>query len=172
VTRLVKGPGTEVLEREYVYSEPPISLTELADKYDLARSNVADKARIGKWYEKREEFRTRLAEKSREALAERWVEYETANREKLLNVASKFFDKYVEALASGEIKVNTRDLLGMVAMQRTLLADVSGKPVIDPKLVNPEGDEFTGSADEAREVIEQVKALMAGGTDAGTDPAA
>lgn len=170
MTRLQKGPGTVALEREYIYADPPISLTELADKHGLARSNVAAKANSGKWYEKREEFRARLTEKTREALAEKWVEYETANRERLMAVASKYLDKYVEALDAGEIKVTTRDMLGIAAMQRTIMADIVGKPVVDPKLIGPDGEEFDGSEEDARAVIEQVKALMAGGD--GGEPGA
>ena len=161
MTRLRKGPGTAELEREYLYSDPPITLTDLADKHGLARSNVADKARIGKWYERREEFRRQLSEKAREILLDEFVEYEVANRKKLLDVAAKYFDKYVTALDSGEVKVNTRDMILVASMWRTLVGDLASKPADDPKLVG--GGEFEGSAADAQAVIAQVKALMAGG---------
>lgn len=161
MTRLQKGPGTTVLEHEYVYSDPPMSLTDLADKYGLARSGVAGKAQVGKWFEKREEFRLRLTEKTREALAEKWVEYETANREKVMAVAATYLDKFVEALNSGEIKVSTRDMLGIVGMQRQLLTDVKGEAHIDPVLVGPDGSDFD-TPESAAEQIANVKRLMRG----------
>lgn len=160
VTRLAKGPGTDVLEREYVYADPVISLTELADKYGLARSGVADKARIGRWYEKREAFRTRLADKTREAMAERWAEFQTANYERLMKMAATYLDKYQAELETGAIKVSTRDMLGIAAMMRTFLDDMAKQPVSSPVDVTP------GDADDpetAAATIEYVKRLMAGG---------
>ena len=171
MTRLQKV-DPKVLRHEYVYAEPTISITELADKYGLARSGVADKARIGGWYEAREEFRAKVSEGTRDALAEKWVAFQTANYERLMEMAATYLDKYQAALKKDEIKVSTRDMLGIAAMMRTFLADMSRAPAdADPRLVNPDGEEFTGTEAEARSVIEQVKALMAGGTGDGTDAA-
>ena len=162
MTRLQRGPGTSVLEREYVYSEPPISLTDLADKYGLARSNVAGKANAGRWTEKRDEFRLRLAQKTREALSEKWVEAETAHREKILQTGAKYLDLYVKALDSGEIKVSTRDMLGVAAMMRTYLSDIKSEAVPDAVVVNPDGEVDFDSPDAARQAIEYAKRLMSG----------
>lgn len=163
MTRQVKGPGTDVLEREYVYGDPPISISDLAEKYGLARSNVADKANAGKWFQKREEFRRRLAEQTRDAMAEKWAEMQIAVYERLGKTAVAYLDIYEKALASGEIKPTTRDMLGIAAMMRTLTGDMVNKPV-GSAVVDPEtGDVFDGTAEDARIAIEKVKALMAGG---------
>lgn len=156
-----------VLEREYVYAEPPISITELSDKYGLARSGVADKARIGKWYEKREEFRKRLSDKTREAMAEKWAEMQTAVYERLMKSGITYLDQYDQALANGDIKPTARDMIAVAGLMKGLLDDMARKPVSDPVLVSPDGEEFTGDPDAARSVIEEVKRLMAGGGDAG-----
>jgi len=174
MTRLRKGPSAAELEREYVYAEPPISITALADRHGLARSGVADKARIGKWYEKREAFRERLSERVTEALAEKWAETQVAVYERLMRVGIRHLDLYEEAVEKGEIKASTRDMLGVAGMMKSLLDDLAKRPVdvADPRLVNPDGDDFEGTEADADAVIAQVKRLMAGGVpDAGTDPA-
>lgn len=171
MTRQIKVDAA-VLEREYVYAEPPISLTSLADKHGLARSGVADKARIGKWYEKREDFRRRISEKTRDAMAEKWAEMQSAVYERLMKSGVTYLDIYDKALADGEIKANARDMIAVASMMRTLLEDMARKPTAsDPTLVGPEGEEFEGTEDEARNVIEDVKRLMAGDASARTDPA-
>jgi len=129
-----------VLEREYIFDSgnPPVSLTDLADKYGMARSGIADKARTGRWYERRIEFREQLGEKVVAALGDKWVAYETATREKMMNVGLKYLDKYVEALDRDEIKVSTRDMLGMAAMIRTLLGDAAVNPRGEEALLDPD----------------------------------
>ena len=165
MTRLIKGPGTDVLENEYVYAEPSISFDDLATKYGLSRSNIAAKARVGQWTKKREDFRRRLREETRAALAERWAEFQTANYERLMKMAAAYLDQYQAALEAGDIKVSTRDMLGIAAMMRTYLSDMTEQPVSDPKTVNLDGEEIDPS--DADAVIAQVRRLMAGGGDDG-----
>lgn len=128
-----------ILEREYIFDsgQPPISITALADKYGMARSGIADKARIGRWYDKRKEFRERLGEKAIDALGDHWVAFETSVRQKLMTTALAYLDKYTEALNNNEIKVNTRDMLGVAAMVRVLLGDVAAKPQGEEGLIDP-----------------------------------
>ena len=158
MTRLRKGPGTDVLEREYVFSVEEPSLTDIAAKYGLARSNVAAKCRTGGWAKKRADHLATLAAKTRELMADEWVEFEKANREKLLRVGAAYLDKFATALEAGEVKVTTRDMLGVAAMMRTFLSDGAAKPADDPRVVSDTGFD----AAEARDVIAQFKQLMAG----------
>jgi hypothetical protein len=160
--------ATEVLEREYVYADPPISITELSDKYGLARSGVADKARIGGWYQKREEFRSRNTDGVKEAMAEKWAEFQIANYERLMKMSATYLDKFQKALDEGEIKVSTRDMLGIAAMMRTFLGDLTAAAPKDPKVVGPDGEVTFGDEAEAREAMVRIKQLMAGGDDDGT----
>jgi hypothetical protein len=124
MTRLRKV-DPEVLEREYIYdaSTPPISFTGLAEKYGLARNTVAEKGLRGHWYERRKAFREQLGVKVVDALGDQWVRYETAVREKLMDGAVQYIDKWIEALKAGDVTVSTRDMLGVAAMLRAFLAD-------------------------------------------------
>jgi alkylhydroperoxidase/carboxymuconolactone decarboxylase family protein YurZ len=158
-----------MLEREYVYAEPVISITDLAEKYDLARSGVADKARIGKWYEKREAFRAKVADKVTDAMAERWAEMQTTVYERLVQVGLAHLDLHEQALKDGKISSSTRDMIAVASMLSSILKELAQKPmgVADPRQVG--GEEFNGTDEEARSTIEYVRRLMAGGSDAGTD---
>ena len=162
MTRQIKGPGTDAMEREYVYADPPVSITDLAEKYGLARSNVAAKAGDGNWFQKREEFRKKLALATRDAMSEKWAEMQIAVYERGAKLALKYFDLYEEALDAGEVKPDTKGMLGMASMMRTFTSDMVEKPaanvVVDPST----GDVFDGSAEDARAAIEKVKALMSG----------
>ena len=162
MTRQIKGPGTDVLEREYVYSDPPLSISDIAERHGLARSNVASKAGAGNWFEKREEFRRRLASETRDAMAEKWSEMQIAVYERGAKLALKYFDIYEKALDEGEIKPTTRDMLGVAAMMRTFTSDMVEKPVSSVVVDPTTGEIFEGNEDEARAAVATVKALIAG----------
>jgi len=142
----------EVLEREYIYDSgtPPISYTELAAKYGLARNTVAEKGIRGRWFERREEFRKTLGIKVTEALGEEWVRFETAAREKLMALGMTYVEKYAKALEDGEIKVSTRDMLGVAAMLRTLMGDAAAAKPTEEVLLDPDADL---APDEARRLL-------------------
>lgn len=139
----------ELLKREYIYDSgnPPISFTQLAEKHGLARSGVADRGIREKWYEQRQEFRNALGIKTVEALGETWVKFETATREKMMSVGLDYLDKYAEALKNGEIKVSTRDMLGIASMIRTLIGDsAKAAPEGEEGLLDPDSAELTPDA--------------------------
>ena len=158
-----------VLEREYIFDSgnPPISLTQLSDKYGLARSGVADKARAGRWYERRIEFREQLGEKVVAALGDKWVDYETAQRQRMLDIGMKYLDKYAEALDAGEIKPTTRDMLGMAAMIRTLFGDVASSGVGEEELIDPDAAQL--SPEYYRRALQVIESQLddSGSVDAG-----
>lgn len=162
-----RGIATDVLEHEYVYSDPELSISDLAEKHGLARSGVAAKVKAGGWVEKRDEFRRQVTAKARDALAEKWASYETANREKLMTVAARYLDLYTEALDNGEIKVTTKDMLGIAAMQMANLDRLIAKP--RDQVIVSEGEEL--SPEEAAAAVASIReeirtrALLAAGDD-------
>ena len=119
------------------------------------------------WYVQREQFRARVTTKVTEAMAEKWAEMQTAVYERLVKSGITYLDKYDEALEAGEIKPAARDMIAVASMMKSLFDEMAQKPDRDQRIVNPEGDEFEGDEAEARDTIERVKRLMAGGGDAG-----
>ena len=155
----------EVLEREYIFdpNPDPVSLTQLADRHGLARSGVAEKALRGRWYERRKEFRAQLGEKVVAKLADEWVGMDTAVREQMMQTGLKYLGKFAEALENGDIKVNTRDMLGIAAMVRQLLLDTANRPKGEEALIDPTNVTF--GEDSARAFLEEIKRLEAGQVD-------
>jgi hypothetical protein len=157
----------EVLEREYIFdaATPPISFSGLAEKYGLARNTVAEKGVKGRWFERRKEFREQLGMKVTEALGDQWVRYETAVREKMMSGFVAYIEKWVAALDSGEIKVSTRDMLGIAAALRTFMADALAAKPTEEVLLNEDADL---DPEHYRRAIDVLDRLEAGtGPDAG-----
>ena len=160
-----------LLEREYVYDSatPPISITQLADQHGMARSNIADMARRGKWYEKRKEVRLTVGEKVLDAMTDRWAETQTTIRNRMLEVSMKMLDKAEKALADDEIKITrVADIATVVATVRVLLGDQAvdeaakrGPTVIDM-------DATPIDPDKMREMLPLLKRLTSGEEDDGS----
>jgi hypothetical protein len=170
MTRLRKY-DPEVLEREYIYdsSQKGISITLLAEKHGMARSGLADMALKGRWYEKRKTFREQLGMKTIEALGEEWAQYGAAVREKMMTTAMTYLDKYTDALHDGTIKVNTRDMLGMAAMIRALIADAAATAPGEEALIDP--DNVTLDPDDYRRALASIKQIEDGIADDRDDAA-
>lgn len=153
----------EALKREYIFDPTPgrgISLTDLAEKHGMARSLLADRAVNERWYDQRTEFREQMGMKVVEALGENWVKFETATRQKMMDVGIKYLDKYAEALANNEIKVNTRDALGVASMLRTLVMDAASTPAPDESLIDPENSHL--DPEEYRRALRTIEQLESG----------
>jgi len=155
-----------VLEREYVYdpNPKPISISDLAARYGLARSGVADKAIVGKWFEKRTEFRTTVGMKVTEALADDWAIYATAQRSKMVEAMVKTLDAYIERLDAGEIKPSVRDAVSVAAALRVLIGDMTAnapaeRDLLDPTSVDLDPATLQDFIDRARS---QLRALPSG----------
>jgi hypothetical protein len=162
----------DILEREYIYdsTNPPISITQLAERHDLARSGVAEKARKGRWFERRKEFRDQLGIKATEALGEEWVRFETATREKMMTIGIAYLAKFEKALAEDEIKVSTRDALGIMAMLRALTGDAATARVNGEEVDLIDPDSVALDPDTARRTLAAIERLEAG-PDEPDDPA-
>lgn len=161
----------EVLEREYIYdsSQKGISISLLAEKHGMARSGLADMAMKGRWYEKRKTFREQLGMRVIDAMGEEWAQYGAAVREKQMAIAMTYLDKYSDALDSGEIKMNTRDALGMMSAIRTFVQDAAATAPGEEALIDP--DAVTLDASEYRRALASIEQIEAGIADERDDAA-
>lgn len=153
----------DVIEREYIYDSgtPPISLTDLAERHGAARSGLTEIARRGRWFERREEFRKMLGIKATEKLGEEWVRFETAVREKAMNVGLKYLEAFEKALADGEIKVNTRDMVAVAGMLRVLTADAATARTNGEEVDLIDPDTAVMDPDTARRALNALEAMEA-----------
>lgn len=155
-----------ILEREYIYdaATPPVSFSQLAERHGLARNTVAEKGVKGRWFERRKEFRESLGIKVTEAMGEEWVRFETAAREKLMSLGMSYIEKYEAALKADEVKVSTRDMLGIAAMLRTFIGDAAqAKTKGEEVLLDPDTSDI--APDEYRRALAAIEQIESGGAD-------
>jgi uncharacterized protein YdaT len=170
---MTRNPSIDYVaaKREYVFGEPPPTLSELAEKIGCSRAALAAKAAGSdnemSWYEEREEFRRRLSDKTLTALADKWASFETANREKRMETANKVLDTFIEALADGKIKITSKDALEWVGLMRQEFEDVRnlGRPA---QVIDGEAAEM--SEDLARAAMVEVERLLGSGENASPEP--
>lgn len=153
----------DVLEHEYIYSDPPISFTALAEKHGVARNTVAAKGIKGNWFQRREDFRKSLGLKVSEALGEEWVRFETAAREKAMNIGVKVLEKFEAQLEDPEFKVSTRDMVAVAAMMRTLASDAAAAKGTEEVLLDPDTSDI--HPDEYRRALRVIEQIESGGAD-------
>jgi len=161
----------EISRREYGYDSSPrgISYTDLAAKHGMQRSQLSDRAIAERWYEQRQEFRQQLGVKTVDALTEKWVGIETAQREKTMMLGLKYLDLYEKALEAGEIKVNTRDMLGIAAMIRAYMQDAAAsRQPGEEGLIDPDAVDL--SPDALRAGLRRLELLEAGLDDDRSEP--
>lgn len=139
----------ELLKREYIYDagSPPCSYTDLAEKHGMPRSLLTDRGARENWTEQREEFRKALGVKTTEAMTDEIIKFQIATRERMMSVGLEYLDQFAKALTAGEIKVTTRDALGVMAMMRTLIGDqIDNQPneegLIDSTAIDLHPDEI------------------------------
>jgi hypothetical protein len=159
---MTRNPSSDPqqLEREYVYAPEPISFSELADRHGLARSNVADKARIGQWYKKRQEYQRQVSRSVVEAMGEKWAQQGVALREKVIHAAETTLDKYIELLDNDKIKPDAKDAATMAAVVRTFLADIAEAAKPNQMIVDGDAVEWE-SEEAAREAVDVAKRALA-----------
>jgi hypothetical protein len=160
------------LKREYVYAKPNdnVTLTTLAVKHGIARSGLAARAAGAKdepsWYDEREEFRSRLNEKTLEALADKWAAYETEAREKLMQTANAVLDNFILQLVppDGEtvkLKISAKDAVEWSRVMRDLFDEVrnagTGARVVDGQAVDMTEDVAKEAYDSAMKLLEAGK---------------
>lgn len=150
------------LRNEYVYADPPISLTDLAEKHGHARSAIAEVSTRDHWYEDRQEFRLKLGQNTRLALAEEFAVSEAAHRRKIAKTAIAVLDKFATDLADDKIQINAKDAAlwaGVLRQEHEDMRQVALPPVI-------EGHADDMDEERARQTIADVEKLLASGSDA------
>jgi hypothetical protein len=154
----------DALRREYVYSSDPkgISYTDLADKYGMPRSLIADRGTREGWHEQRQDFRKTVGLRVVDGMADSVAKISIAAREEMLTVTGVYMQKFKEALEAGEIKITTRDALGMMAARRALLTDAANLAETEEGgLIDP--DAVPLGADEARAFLNRLELIESGG---------
>lgn len=164
------------LKREYVYAKPNdnVTLSTLAVKHGIARSGLAARAAGAKdeqsWFDEREEFRSRLNEKTLEALADKWAAFETEAREKRMQTANAVLDNFIAQLAPvdeqgnplpSKVKIASKDAVEWIGVMRQEFAEVrnagANAKVVDGTAVEMDRDEAKEAYESAMKLLEAGK---------------
>ena len=84
--------------------------------------------------------------------------FETATREKLMQVGLTYMTQYIKALEDGKVEISTRDFLGMAAMLRTFLQDASTAAAPERQLIDPEA--VVIDPNEARQIVAKITRFL------------
>lgn len=170
---MTRNPSIDYVaaKREYIFSEPPPTLSELAEKYQCSRAALAAKAAGEEggisWFQEREEFRRRLGKKTLEALADKFAAFEIEAREKQMQTANAVLDNFIEALTEGKIKITSKDAIEWAKVQLDLFdaARNAGRhgDVIDGQAVEMTEYDAQKAYDEAMRLLDAGKTDAAGG---------
>jgi hypothetical protein len=148
-----------------------ISISDLAARHDLSRSTVADltidDGSGQSWFEARQRFQGTLQLNVASELADKWVQFETETREKMMQTAVASLDAYREAMANGTVKIQPRDAVLWVQTIRQLFDDIERLRDRETRTINGESVEM--EAAQATTIIAEVKALLSGLEGGGDD---
>jgi hypothetical protein len=169
---MTRNPSIDYVaaKREYVFGEPPPTLSELAEKIGCSRAALAAKAAGSdnemSWYEEREEFRRRLGDRTLSALADKWAAFETENREKRMQTANAALDNFIALLAPVDeqgnplppkVKISSKDAIEWIGVMRQEFADVrnAGRPA---QVIDGQASEM--DEDMAKAAMVEIKRLL------------
>jgi hypothetical protein len=175
---MTRNPSIDYVaaKREYIFGEPPPTLSDLAEKMGCSRAALAAKAAGGEgemsWYEEREEFRRRLGDKTLSALADKWAAFETEAREKMMQTANAVLDNFIAQLrpadgSGSKIKIASKDAVEWSKVMRELFdaARNAAKPM---NVI--EGEAVDMSPELAADAMREIERLLGSGDNASPEP--
>lgn len=140
-----------VIEKEYVTSD--LSLREIARRNGISHSSLAKHAKDNDWEGKRVAYKAALSRRGYEAMAAEIAQQEGIIREESLIVMRATLRKYAEALAAGNVAINTKDAVEAIKTIAFLMGEPKdGKEnAADARPVNkPDADHLRRVAEAAR----------------------
>lgn len=153
-SRLPRKWDPQALEKEFVTTD--ITIRELARRHEVSWSTVASWARKEDWKGKRVAYKSALSRRGYESMAVEVASQEGLVRDESVTVMRATLRVYAQQLASGEIKVTTRDAVEAVRTLATLLQEPEGPKDGNVIEVGPPAD-----ADFLRRVVEAARRRLA-----------
>lgn len=157
-------------ELEKLYVTEGLSARELARRYGVSHSVVAEKARREDWAGKRMAYQASLARRGYENMAAAVAnDHAEVQRESVL-VARAYIRKFAQDLSSGKVTTNAKDTVEFMRMLATDLSPERGEGLKDgPKVI--EGKAVSGGdTDFLRRVVELARERVAAPGVLGTGP--
>jgi hypothetical protein len=117
----VKNIPWEVVRAEFVQSEGPITIQELAKKHSIHPATVYQRCYREKWHDLRHEFWKDVTEQARKQLADEYAN----SKVRRARAVSRSIDRWLERL-EGKEEVAVTELMQLLRLEKELL-DVEDK---------------------------------------------
>jgi AcrR family transcriptional regulator len=140
-----------VIEKDYVTSD--LSLREIARRNGISHSSLAKHAKDNDWEGKRVAYKAALSRRGYEAMAAEIAQQEGIIREESLIVMRATLRKYAEALAAGNVAINTKDAVEAIKTIAFLMGEPKdgSQNAADARPVNkPDAEHLRRVAEAAR----------------------
>lgn len=125
-TGLVRNIPWEVIRAEFVQSEGPVTIQELAKKYEVHPATMYQRCGREKWHDRRAEFWRDVVEDARKQLADEFA----ASKVRRARAVSRSIDSWLERL-EGKEDVAVNELLQLVRLEKELLEVRDGSETQD-----------------------------------------
>jgi transposase-like protein len=115
-TGLVKNIPWELIRAEFVQSEGPITIQELAKKHSVHPATMYQRCHRERWHDKRSDFWRGVVDQARKQLTDEFA----ASKVRRARAVSRAIDSWLEKL-EGKDEVMVNELLQLVRLEKELL---------------------------------------------------
>lgn len=115
-TGLVKNIPWELIRAEFVQSEGPITIQELAKKHSVHPATMYQRCHRERWHDRRSEFWRDVVEQARKQLTDEFA----ASKVRRARAVSRSIDSWLEKL-EGKDEVVVNELLQLIRLEKELL---------------------------------------------------
>jgi transcriptional regulator with XRE-family HTH domain len=151
------------VRKEYVTSD--VSINELARRLGISNSTLAERARGEGWYDERAAYKSAVAKRSYEGVADKVGAEKAAIENERVNVLRATLRRYAQQLVAGEINVTPKDAIEASKALKEFTTDPSGNT--DGEIIVPVGRELP--AEWLRRVLDIARERGTSAGDLGSD---
>jgi transcriptional regulator with XRE-family HTH domain len=154
------------VRKEYVTSD--VSINELARRLGISNSTLAERARGEGWYNERAAYKSAVARRSYEGVADKVGAEKAAIENERVNVLRATLRRYAQQLVAGEINVTPKDAIEASKALKEFTTDPGGN--MDGEIIVPVGRELP--AEWLRRVLDLARERGSAAGDLGSDTGA
>jgi hypothetical protein len=154
------------VRKEYVTSD--VSINELARRLGISNSTLAERARGEGWYDERAAYRSAVAKRAYEGVADKVGAEKAIIDNERVNVLRATLRRYAQQLVAGEINVSPKDAIEASKALREFTTEPGESKTKDGDIIVPVGRELP--AEWLRRVLDiaRERGSAAGSLEAGS----
>lgn len=154
------------VRREYVTSD--VSINELARRLGISNSTLAERARAEGWYDERAAYRSAVAKRAYEGVADKVGAEKAAIENERVNVLRATLRRYAQQLVAGEINVTPKDAIEASKALKEFTTEPGDGKDKDGEIIVPVGRELP--SEWLRRVLDIARERGSPAGSVGSDP--